>query len=272
MYEIGLSTSGKSVCRDTFRMFSEAGIRFMEVSLHHDDYPGIDYKMLKKWSEDSGVRLWSFHLPFTPFSSLDLSKKELCRETVKYYCGMIEKASDIGIDKFVVHPSTEPIDAAERHDRMECSKESLFALAQFAEKCGSVVAVEDLPRTCIGNSSDEILELLAAHKALKVCFDTNHLLGEDVCDFVRKVGKSIVTVHVSDYDFVDEKHWLPGEGKTDWYSLAAVLKNVGYNGVWMYEVPFENTTKIQRSRNLTCDDFVRNAKEIFEGKELTVVK
>ena len=85
-------------------------------------------------------------------------------------------------------------------------------------------------------------------------------------DFVRAVGKKIVTTHVSDYDFVDEKHWLPGEGKVDWQALVQALKDVGYNGPWLYEIGFECPNTLWRERDLTCEDFANNAAEIFENR------
>ena len=70
------------------------------------------------------------------------------------------------------------------------------------------------------------------------------------------------------YDFEDEKHWLPGEGDIQWDTLYKTLQEVGYDGVWMYELGFKSDF---RSRELTPEDFVRNAKEIFAGKPLTVI-
>lgn len=272
MYEIGLSTCGKIVDENLFRTFSESGIKHMEISLTPQEYHNFDYRITKEYASFYGVNLWSFHLPFYPFSEIELSDKALCNETLNYYAELIKKASAIGLDKFVVHPSGEPLENAERYDRMECSKESLYFLAELAKKCGGIVAVEDLPRTCLGNNSDEILELVSVHDDLKVCFDTNHLLSENVCDFVRKIGNKIVTIHVSDCDFTDEKHWLPGEGKINWQDLLHTLKEVGYSGVWMYEIPFENTAKIQRNRELICEDFVKNANEIFANIPFTIIR
>ena len=134
-----------------------------------------------------------------------------------------------------------------------------------------MIAVENLPRTCLGRNSQEMLELISAHPALRICFDTNHLLGEDPVEFVQKVGKHFITMHVSDYDFLNERHWLPGEGKLDWQALLAALEAVGYSGPWLYEVSFTAPASIVRPRNLCCDDFVRNARELFEKKPLTVL-
>jgi sugar phosphate isomerase/epimerase len=98
---------------------------------------------------------------------------------------------------------------------------------------------------------------------LGVCFDTNHLLGEEAVSFIHRLGTKIVTTHVSDYDFVDERHWLPGEGRLNWVTLIQALRAIDFRGVWMYELGFTAPKTISRPRDLTCADFVRNANEIF---------
>ncbi len=130
--------------------------------------------------------------------------------------------------------------------------------------------MEDLPRTCLGRDSKDILNLLSADPNLRVCFDTNHLLSENPVDFIKAVGDKIITLHVSDYDNIYERHWLPGEGIIDWQALVEALKEVGYKAPWTYEIGFQAPWSIVRDRNLTCDDFVRNANEILGGKPITV--
>ena len=169
---------------------------------------------------------------------------------------------------FIIHPSGEPIDESDRPTRMATAKASLKKLAEYGDTVGAVFAVEDLPRTCLGNSSAEILELISVHGSLRVCFDTNHLLGEDNISFVEKVATKIITTHVSDYDFVDEKHWLPGEGGIDWHSLYTALKNNGYDGPWLYEIGFKSPSTLKRTRELTCRDIADNATGIFTGEEI----
>ncbi len=151
---------------------------------------------------------------------------------------------------------------------MKCSMESLDKLAEAAHECGAVIAVEDLPRTCLGHDSDEILRLISANDKLKVCFDTNHLLIDDNITFMDKLGDKIVTIHVSDYEFIDECHWLPGEGKVDWINMIDKFEEIKYNGIWLYEMSFKGERGLTRSRDLTYKDFYDNAKAIFEKREI----
>ena len=74
---------------------------------------------------------------------------------------------------------------------------------------------------------------------------------------------------MSDYDFKDERHWLPGEGKIDWQTLYQDLKAVGFDGTWLYELNLSSTKTIDREKDLTAFDVKNNADEIFEGKKPT---
>lgn len=267
MYPIGLSSCGKTLDEQLFADYARAGISAMEISLRWDGYKFIDYRKLEAYAKQYKIALWSYHLPF---EITDLSTPERgwrgCE--TEYLAALIKQGSDIGIQKFVVHPSIElPIDVPNRQQRIELAKEMLNYLAEIATMCGSEICVENLPRGCLGNCSDEILDLISVNDKLRICFDTNHLLKEDLIHFIRCVGNKITTLHVSDYDFVDERHWLPGEGKIQWPAVLIALQECGYHGPWMYEIPFDSNETI-RGRKLTCGDFVDNAHKLFRGEGL----
>lgn len=275
MYQVGLSTNGKVVNEDLFINYERAGIKAMEIALDEDKYADFDYDTLKIWADRHNVKLWSLHLPFRPIERVNLAAFEdsVRNGTIEYYTDIIKKAARIGIKIFVVHPnSDEPIEEGEvRTKRIELVKECLDILAENAAKEGGVIAVENLPRSCIARNSAEILELLSANDNLRVCYDTNHLMGQEATEFIKAVGKKIITLHVSDYDFMNERHWLPGEGKNDWQKILKSLMEVGYNGVWLYEVRFACPNTIIRDRELNCDDFMKNARELFENTPITVI-
>ncbi len=265
--KIGISTpTNEEISEALFKEMAEAGANYIEISVSDRLARQLDYEKIKEWADKWGVTLWSFHLPFYPFDKLDISRPDLAGDTVEYLKGYIEKASKIGIDKFIIHASGEPIEEGERALRMKTAKNSLRVLSAYAKERGAKIFVENLPRTCLGRDSSDILELLSADNDLVACFDTNHLLAEDYVKFIHSLGKNIKTLHVSDYDFKDERHWLPGEGKTDWQSLISALNEVGYDGVWLYEIEFNAPWTITRDRRLCPQDFVKNATELFEGK------
>ena len=274
MYKIGMSSCAFALTEENFQALSNSGVDAAEVALKLDGQLALDCKEVAALAARHGIRLWSYHLPFSPFRIIDISSTdaEVRKYTLDTLTGLIQKAADAGLDKFVIHASGEPIEDAQREERIKHSMESLDYLAELAAREGAVIAVEDLPRTCLGNTAKELLRLISVNDKLRVCFDTNHLLKEDNVGFVEAVGEKIITLHVSDYDFIDEKHWLPGEGLNDWNAIYAALQKVNYEGVWMYELGRRSPKSLPRSRDLTFDDFVRNAREIFTGKRLTRVE
>ncbi|MBR5586942.1 MAG: sugar phosphate isomerase/epimerase [Clostridia bacterium] len=268
MRKIGVSACGFALTEENFFDLKKSGLSAIEICRQPGEYDDINYGEIKTFAERYGINLWSFHLPFWPFTKIDISSpdKELRKGSVEYLSEFIKNAADIGIDKFVIHSSGEWKDGSLRSERMKCAKDTLCRLAEIAASCGGMIAVEDLPRTCLGNSSQEIAELISADDRLRVCFDTNHLLKEDNMEFMDKLGDKIITVHVSDYDFVDEKHWLPGEGKNDWQAMMKKFDEIGYSGAWIYEMGLKSPEKLGRSRDLVFEDFYNNAMSLFAGK------
>ncbi len=274
MYKVGLSVGTILHNDESFAGLAESGIKNVEISPKYDEYPLLDYKELKRLSDTHGVNIWSYHLPFSTVNEFDIASmnEELRKKSVDYWCECIKKATDIGIDKFVAHPSSEPKSEGEaREEEIKRSMQSLSYLAEVADRCGAIIAVEDLPRSCLCNTADEILRIISADERLRICFDTNHLLGDTNENFLKKCAGKIATVHISDYDFVNERHWLCGEGKIDWQNVYKGLVDSGYKGVWLYEIGLKTPKTIIRDRDLTFDDFVKNANEVFNNKPLTVL-
>lgn len=264
---------GGTVNEEIMAGHKAAGINTIEISVGNTQLAdALDFKEARRLADKYGIELWSLHLPFLPFNVIDPSNPAIADYTVEYFRSLIDKATEIGIKVFVVHPSGEPIAESDRPMRLECAKKSLAALAEYAAAKGAVIAVEDLPRTCLGRDSSDILELISAHPDLRVCFDTNHLLGESIADFIAKVGEKIVTTHVSDYDEKNERHWLSGEGVIDWKALKDALISVGYDGPWLYELGLDGSLPtIDRERRLEYSDFARNHDEIMNDKPITLI-
>lgn len=273
MYPIGLSSCGKPVTEELFSHYQKAGLTAIELSLNLEEYDTLPYDRVAAWAKKYEVQLWSLHLPFYPFDVLNISSlnRSLQRATIARLSEIIKRGAAVGIQKFIVHPSGEPIADEEREERLMTAQESLYTLADVAAKGNGILAVENLPRTCLGKNAAEIIRLTEIDPRLGVCFDTNHLLGEEAVSFIHRLGPKIVSTHISDYDFVDERHWLPGEGRLNWTAIVQALSAIDYRGVWMYELGFQAPKTITRSRDLTCEDFVTNANEIFARKKLTVL-
>ncbi len=267
--KVALSCSGVTLNRENFENMKKSGIDAVEVALGYSFCEILDYKAIAKFAEASDVKLWSSHLPFTPGNKFNMSALDATarRSTVDIYTELIKKLACVGVDKFVVHPSCEPISDEERAEYIKCSQESFSTLADNAAREGATIAVECLPRTCLGRTADEMIELISVNDKLRVCFDSNHLMMDTNVNFLEKLADKIITVHISDFDFENERHWLPGEGKLEWQPIYKKLCEIGYVGPWLYEVSLKCPKTIIRERDLTYADFYENAQTIFSGKE-----
>lgn len=266
-WNLGLSTCGMMPDKELFNNYAKAGIKEMEISFGKDFDPPIDWKNIPVWAKDAGVGLWSYHLPFLPFSEINIASldSDLREKSINICMELIKKASDIGIKIAVIHPSGEPNAVEEREEMLKVGAEALATLQENASKYGVTVAVEDLPRSCLGNHSSDIKKLISLNDNLRVCFDTNHLLIQKNSDFIKDVGSKIITLHVSDYDFRNEQHWLPYEGKVDWVELVTMLEDVGYSGPFLYELGLTPGKFIER-RDLTFNDFRKNYEAVVNKK------
>ncbi len=273
MRKTGLSQRA-TLTRENFLAYRAAGLDCLEISPAQEEYPHIDLQNIAALAKEFGITLWSFHLRFLPFAQYSISNPEeaMRRFAVEDHKKWIAAATQAGITRFVIHASGEPISDEERPLQIAQAKRSLCELAAFAAQHGAVIAVEDLPRSCLGNHSAELLDLVSCDERLRICFDTNHLLGEDPCAFLRTIAPKLLTTHVSDYDFINERHWLPGEGDMDWKALMDTFDEVGYTGPILYEVTQKQAwNTMVRERALLSADFVQNHKELEARAPLSVI-
>lgn len=207
------------------------------------------YDPIIKEAHQRGLEIWSVHLPFGDYWDISKMIEEKRNQILESHNQWLDWVAKWGIKKVIIHPSFEPISKQERSDRLETAKQSLEKLAEKAKTLGIEICVECLPRTCLGNSSEEIEYLISGSDDLGVCCDVNHLLSETPTHFINRIGSRISTVHLSDYDGIDEKHWMPGEGIINWEETIRSLANTGYKGPFMFEVSAESAEEISTIAN-----------------------
>lgn len=261
--KIGYSVYGKDRLTDSLaRQLVEGGIEVLEIAMGAEEFPEADFYKTADVAKRHGLEIGSIHLPIAPQTVYDVTNKN-ATGAMAYQTELIKRAEVLGVKHVVIHSGGEPLVEEERAERVKRAGEALPRLADVAGAYGADICIEDLPRTCLGRDSDEILAMLAYDDRLRVCFDANHLFREKEADFVRKIGKKIATTHISDRDNINERHWLPGEGVVDWVSVMDALEEVGYDGNWIYEIGLSCPPTIYRDRDLTFSDFSRNAREVF---------
>ena len=127
-------------------------------------------------------------------------------------------------------------------------------------KAGYKLALELLPRTCLGNTAAELLAILDGFgDEFGVCLDVNHLMGRirELPDETRLLGDRLLSLHISDYDGVDECHFMPGTQNIDWPPFIKALTDIGYDGVFNYEM------RLKGSPADRVRDTIANFKTLF---------
>jgi len=184
-----------------------------------------------------GIDIWSIHIPYGRDIDISLIDRTQREKAIGEIRAMMTLCDQLQPEKLVIHASFEPVPEGEREQRFAMCRESLRILAEEAAKYQAQLVVECLPRTCLGNTGEDILNLIEGIEGLGVCCDTNHLLQETTEEFIQTVGGEISTLHIAEYDGIDERHWLPGheEGVINWHEVIDSLVKSGYSGRFMFE-------------------------------------
>ena len=250
-YELPLGISITQHAPDAVDDFVEKGFRYFEVGIparlegqepSQTPWRGrertlVETKLpLVRRIFDHHLRVWSVHLPFGfgwDIAHYDEAERDAVCVSLKR---VMDCTKDWGPRVYVLHGCLEPVLPEERAVRIARSIRSLRELDEYAARFGARVALEDLPRSCLANSSVEARAMAQAAGNVPICFDVNHLLGETHGEFLWNLASNVVTTHLSDYDGVDERHWLPGEGIVPWKEVAWKLMDAGYRGPFLFEL------------------------------------
>ncbi len=263
-----LGTSVGSIFKLTeekVRELSEAGFTDVEIGFgrikSREDLKELNakVKVVEKWLDAQGINIWSIHIPYGKSIDISLIDETERAMAIQEVSTLIKAAKPLKPEKLVIHPSFEPIPVEEREDRLNACIASLPLIMKIASKYEMHLCIEDLPRTCLGNTSTEINTLLSETPGLGVCCDVNHLLQETTEEFIDAVGSPIVTLHISDYDGLDEKHWLPGKGIINWNNVLHSLELSGYNGPFMFESAgtFQEKAEVWEKLKSDYQDFLK---------------
>ena len=267
MFNYGLGTSLSSLCntlleRDLLKALRESKVQTFELNAHmfDYDYDGAIRREFKAMLADTGKKVISFHVPFSGIDDLSNPDETARKRAVSRFRAHYPAIREFACKFVVLHPSMEIRTnvKAERDERIDCLKRSLREVEGELKELGVQLALEFLPRLCLGNKlsdMDQILEGMDP-ELFGVCFDVNHIMNQYplIPEITRKLGKRLFTTHISDYNGIDECHWLPGMGVIDWQGFVEALRDIDYRGPFNYEI------KIQEGN---CERRVRTLEENF---------
>lgn len=238
---VSLHTISRNLTKELIDAVIESGIHSLEIlsSRFDNDTFEKNRSALKNHINNGNLKISSIHLPFggsLAIASLD----DECRKNAE---DAIEKAINDALDfnagTIVVHASAEPIEPKDRKPMIAQGTQTLKIFEKIARENSIKFAIELLPRTCIGNTSEELFQMISEldKNHFGICLDVNHLMEnfDQLPDEIRKISDSLFELHISDYDGIDEKHWMPGQGVIDWKELMKALDDIDFNGLFNYE-------------------------------------
>lgn len=261
MYNLRLGVAIETVTHhwtdDLPELLAAAGVATVEVTPRFARASGLTPATFAQRLRACGVEISSVHAPFgadIDLSSLDTMITQQGFTTVR---DSIALAAQLGALLVVVHASYEPIPDHERADRLVQAHQQINALALLAADQHSGLAIELLPRTCLGNRVGELLLLASALGPTSggVCLDTNHGMDR-YCELpkdIERLRPALRALHISDYDGVDEQHQLPGTGVVDWAACLSSLREINYRGPFTYECALADATPQERLHTLAAN-------------------
>ena len=205
----------------------------------------LSRSLTRQLLKEGAIRSASVHLPFYGGGlSWDpsLLDEEQRKGVVARIAGLIRDNADIMAPMATLHASLEP--PMEEHPRrIDQVCRSIEELIPLAEELDFSINVEYLPRTCIGNSAEELRNISSRFDAkhVGICFDVNHVMDRyhETPDMIASLAPRIRSFHISDYDGVDELHWIPGQGIQDWCAIMRQIKAMDHDVLMILETTFQ---------------------------------
>lgn len=228
------------------------GIHYTELSDEHGlellkrGEPKEVGKSFGEFARKNGVQVLQGHL------WLGVALCNDVENTVKTLCSWLDLFESIGIKNAVLHcdrvrsnPSLAP------EERVEENIKVLKRLAMHIEGKDINIALESLCAPGLCSSAEEIIHIIerVASPRLSICLDTGHLhLCEknDQVHFIHTAGKYLKALHLADNDKTTDQHLIPfGKGTVDFMKVFKALKEIGYDGLYNFEVPGERNAPLE---------------------------
>lgn len=245
MYEYAVSVSAERIRIPEWRKALAASkFQRIELSCGNDMTPHEAEELTGFCRNDKllgGITFASIHLPFWPFEHFPFPAGEREREEIAAHLSeFIRITAPLKARNYTFHASIEPNAPETRGELLRKTRSVVAALGRTAGEIGASLNVELLPRTCIGNTPEEMLALTDdMPESVGICFDVNHLTYpgsmERVPEFIDRLRDRIQAFHLSDYDGVDEAHWLPGLGLLNWPEVMAAIRRVPGKPLLIFE-------------------------------------
>ena len=212
--------------------------------------------------DGEGMKITSFCYPLLDNNPNSVDRL-MRRYTLDRYKEAIELASDWGSPYVCAIPGPinsliNPPDAWMRNWFVEGMNE----LVEYAKGSQIEIILENVPFTFLPTSDDMLKVANDIDASVGLNFDicNSAYIKEDYAAAIRKLGKRVKNVHISDTGFGEFKHARLGTGIVDPAPAAQALKDIGYDGYTVLEI----ITDAARAGN-DPDGDIRASHDILAG-------
>ena len=247
---ISVKTIANPLTDEALDALERSGFETFETNPVNFQTPEFDHGLVEKFiamKRRTGKTSPTFHAPYGGGWDLSALDEEARRQAVAKLVGLFPLATELESRIIVEHPSGEPVRPDERGARIAQLRKSLTELEAPLRAAGFQLALELLPRTCLGNTPEELEEIVDGFPPdlIGICLDVNHASPrtEMMPELIRRLGPRINSFHLSDTDGVDECHWFPGFGIVDWPACMEEIRALERDVLLILEVtgvPFPN--------------------------------
>ena len=224
--------------------FSAISINYSEVNEMSEDGWKRITEHIHKVLDSNGLKCIQSHLPGYEF----WDSSEIPDEAADFKNRQaIISGAELGVKYGVIHPRTSFTSAFRTSKSIEDNKAILSGLLDCAIKCGTGIAVENLPifPDCkdiipfFSSNFEDIATLTDyfADERMGICWDFGHanLMYWDQATAIDFLGKRIKCTHIhNNFTFYDD-HCPPDTGTVDWGKVLGALKRTGYEGALTLE-------------------------------------
>lgn len=220
---------------DLFPVLRQCGFDKLEVkdTKEFDTIPGLWNDILRA-SKDCDIEIPNWHLVMeSPFQDTTIGRKTVI-ERMK---DSMDKGTQLGAKNHVLH-------WFQRFRDPDCQtlwRHIVDEWVEHASRSGICLLMETVPDQPTNERYVPASEIVAFVKqyppeVLACCLDVNHSnLREALPEAVFILKERLVSLHISDNDGKEEKHWLPGQGIIDFPAIFHALRKIGFEGMIVLE-------------------------------------
>jgi len=244
----------KADIEDSIRLCSMAGYKVMDMNFYDCTTFRLPFvsERWKSWvqgiktlADECGIEFSQAHANFYNFCDSNVKDKEFLDQMIMR---SMECAGILGVKWIVIHAGTDFDSPYLVRDSKKKNIEYFKPVIECAARNHVGLAIENLwdyniaPLRRYTTTAEELFDLVDTlhdeYGNVGICWDFEHanIMKQAQKPALQMIGKHLKATHVSDNSGIHNDHILPFYGCTNWYEIMQILKGIGYQGDFTYEI------------------------------------